>query len=90
MATEKQTASKPSIEKDRVSASGSEEIEKVDFGGESQLPPPPTLTKDEESKLWRKVDWHLMPILSLMYLLSFLDRGTCMLIRTRLESRQTV
>ncbi|KAJ7693398.1 MFS general substrate transporter [Mycena rosella] len=47
-----------------------------DFGGESSLPPPPSLTAEEERKLWRKIDLRLMPILSLMYLLSFLDRGT--------------
>ncbi|KAF8153406.1 MFS general substrate transporter [Crassisporium funariophilum] len=47
----------------------------VDFGGESTLPPPPTLTDEEERRLWRKIDLRLMPILSLMYLLSFLDRG---------------
>ncbi|KAJ7091876.1 hypothetical protein B0H15DRAFT_799639 [Mycena belliarum] len=46
-----------------------------DFGGESVLPPPPTLTAEEERKLWRKIDLRLMPILSLMYLLSFLDRS---------------
>lgn len=50
-------------------------VEGVDFGGESKLPPAPTLTEEEERKLWRKVDLKLMPILSLMYLLSFLDRG---------------
>ncbi|KJA21329.1 hypothetical protein HYPSUDRAFT_140840 [Hypholoma sublateritium FD-334 SS-4] len=54
-------------------------VEGVDFGGESKLPPPPTLTEEEERKLWRKVDLRLMPILSLMYLLSFLDRGNAKL-----------
>lgn len=52
---------------------GSEED--LDFGGDSTLPPPPTLSTEEERKLWRKIDLRLMPILSLMYLLSFLDRG---------------
>ena len=46
-----------------------------DFGGDSRLPPPPTLSPEEEKKLWRKIDFRLMPILSLMYLFSFLDRG---------------
>ncbi|KAF8184699.1 MFS general substrate transporter [Pholiota molesta] len=46
---------------------------------ESSLPPPPTLTEEQERKLWRKVDLRLMPILSLMYLLSFLDRGNAKL-----------
>jgi len=35
----------------------------------------PRLTPEQERKLWRKVDMRLVPILSLMYLLSFLDRG---------------
>ncbi|KAJ6489526.1 MFS general substrate transporter [Mycena vitilis] len=51
----------------------------LDFGGDSSLPPPPTLSTEEERKLWRKVDLRLMPILSLMYLLSFLDRGNARL-----------
>ena len=47
----------------------------VDFGGDSKLPPPPKLTPEQEKKLYRKVDLWLMPILTLMYLFSFLDRG---------------
>ncbi|KAG0692234.1 MFS general substrate transporter [Suillus ampliporus] len=35
----------------------------------------PMLTPEQERRLWRKIDLRLMPILSLMYLLSFLDRG---------------
>ncbi|KAJ6629535.1 MFS general substrate transporter [Mycena sp. CBHHK59/15] len=50
-----------------------------DFGGESSLPPPPTLTSEEERRLWRRIDLRLVPILSLMYLLSFLDRGNARL-----------
>lgn len=72
-----------SIEK-RPSSEGVEEIsnadlekksEVADFGGDSDLPPPPTLTPEQEKKLWRKIDLTLMPILTLMYLFSFLDRG---------------
>ncbi|KAF8328323.1 MFS general substrate transporter [Amanita rubescens] len=47
----------------------------VDFGGDLTLPPPPDLTPEQERKLWRKIDRRLIPILSLMYLMSFLDRG---------------
>ncbi|KAH7883131.1 MFS general substrate transporter [Phlebopus sp. FC_14] len=36
---------------------------------------PPSLTPEQEKRLWRKVDFRLMPVLSLMYLLSFMDRG---------------
>ncbi len=52
-----------------------EEVEVVDFGGDSTLPPPPQLTAEEERRLWRKVDLRILPILTLMYLCSFLDRG---------------
>jgi hypothetical protein len=48
---------------------------KVDFGGESTLPPPPELTVEEEKRLWRKIDLKLMPILTVVYLMSFIDRG---------------
>lgn len=48
----------------------------VDYGGDSSLPPPPQLTLKQEKKLYRKIDLWLMPILTLMYLFSFLDRGT--------------
>jgi hypothetical protein len=56
--------------------------EDIDFLGDSSLPPPPTLTVAEEKRLWRKVDMRLMPILALMYLLSFMDRGELYLLRS--------
>ncbi|KAI6100929.1 major facilitator superfamily domain-containing protein [Pisolithus croceorrhizus] len=37
------------------------------------------LTPKEESQLWLKVDLRLMPIIALMYLLCFLDRGNAKL-----------
>lgn len=40
-----------------------------------QLPPPPVLTAEEEKRLWRKVDMRLIPISTLLYLVSYLDRG---------------
>ena len=69
-----------SVEKNSLSVSeNGADIESdkhaVDFGGESKLPPPPKLTPEQEKKLYRKIDFRLMPILSLMYLCSFLDRG---------------
>lgn len=39
------------------------------------LPPPPDLSPEQERALWRKIDMRLMPMLSIMYLMSFLDRG---------------
>ena len=35
----------------------------------------PDLTQQEERRLWRKVDMRLMPIMTVMYLCSFVDRG---------------
>jgi hypothetical protein len=40
------------------------------------LPPAPDLSPEDEARLWRKIDKRLMPMLALMYLMSFLDRGT--------------
>ena len=37
---------------------------------------PPTLTPEEEARAWRKVDIRLIPIVALLYLFSFMDRGT--------------
>ncbi|KAF8843025.1 MFS general substrate transporter [Paxillus ammoniavirescens] len=31
----------------------------------------------ERARLLRKLDWHLLPLVSLLYLLSFLDRSNC-------------
>ncbi|KZT63416.1 MFS general substrate transporter [Daedalea quercina L-15889] len=36
---------------------------------------PPKLTTEQERRLWRKVDMRIVPILTIMYLCSFLDRG---------------
>ena len=47
----------------------------IDFLGASTLPPPPVLSSEEEKRLYRKIDRRLMPIVSLMYLGGFLDRG---------------
>lgn len=72
------------IEKGVVGSEG------VDFGGDTSLPPPPTLTEEEEKRLWRKVDLRLMPILALMYLLSFMDRGDLYFGRFGLRSLTSV
>jgi hypothetical protein len=59
----------------QIEKAPSAESDDFDFGGEGSLPPPPTLSAEEERKLWRKVDMRLMPILAIMYLFSFIDRG---------------
>ena len=66
-----------SLEKEKDSEKPPSDItsDVVNFGGEDGLPPPPQLTQAEEKKLWRKVDLKLLPVLALMYLLSFIDRG---------------
>ncbi|KAF5328380.1 hypothetical protein D9619_013264 [Psilocybe cf. subviscida] len=61
------------VDEKRPTSTTEEEV--IDFGGELSLPPPPILTPEQEKKLWRKVDLRLMPILSLMYLFSYMDRG---------------
>ncbi len=42
--------------------------------GDPTLPEVPQLTLEEEAKLWSKLDLRLLPILSLMYLMSYMDR----------------
>ncbi|KAI0816842.1 MFS general substrate transporter [Trametes gibbosa] len=44
----------------------------TDDGG---LPPPPMLSAEEEKRLWRKIDMRLVPVATLLYLVSYLDRG---------------
>ncbi|KAK0433430.1 MFS general substrate transporter [Armillaria borealis] len=84
MSSEKESSSSPaktSLEKDRercelVENSKDGAVQAIDnFSGEATLPPPPAFAEEQEKKLWRKIDLRLMPILSLMYLFSFLDRG---------------
>ena len=41
----------------------------------SQDLPKVILTSEQERKLWQKIDVRLLPVISLMYLLSFMDRG---------------
>ena len=64
----------------------SDRVSVLDFGGDTSLPPPPNLSPEEEKRLFRKIDLRLMPILSLMYLLSFLDRGALVLVLNGTEA----
>ncbi|BGP35902.1 hypothetical protein JCM10296v2_007754 [Rhodotorula toruloides] len=55
-----------------------EHLERVSSSGEGDghvKLPSRMFTPAEEKKLYRKVDLRIMPILSLLYLLSFMDRG---------------
>lgn len=47
----------------------------LSYSGEEGLPAPPVLTQEEEKRLWRKIDWHILPIITVMYLCSFVDRS---------------
>lgn len=47
----------------------------VDRNADCEHLPPPQLNPELEKKLYRKIDLWLMPILSMMYLCAFLDRG---------------
>ena len=47
----------------------------LSYSGEEGLPAPPVLTPEEEERLWRKIDWHILPIITVMYLCSFVDRS---------------
>lgn len=75
---DRKSSTEESIEKQRseqVEEAVLDEKSTLDFGGDTTLPPPPDLTPEQQKKLWRKIDLMLMPILTLMYLFSFLDRG---------------
>ncbi|KAG5636839.1 hypothetical protein H0H81_006632 [Sphagnurus paluster] len=64
---------------DEKYATGSTPPVYSDMGDEAALPPPPALTEAEEKRLYRKIDARLLPILALLYLLSFIDRGNAKL-----------
>ena len=49
--------------------------EAVSYAQDSDPQAVPDLTQQEEQRLWRKVDMRLMPIMTVMYLCSFVDRG---------------
>ncbi|KAI0365415.1 MFS general substrate transporter [Pilatotrama ljubarskyi] len=45
------------------------------FNLKSLPPPPMTLSAKEEARIWRKIDMRLLPVITVMYLMSFVDRG---------------
>ena len=56
-------------------------IDKTTYGGEELLPPPPVLTPEHERRLWRRIDWRFVPIMTMLCSASFLDRsnvGECL------------
>ncbi|KAF8840159.1 MFS general substrate transporter [Paxillus ammoniavirescens] len=57
------------------------------YGSEERMEhsPAPAITGAQETKLWRRIDLRLMPMISLLYLFSFMDRGE-ILVRADLNS----
>jgi hypothetical protein len=47
----------------------------TDVDSDSKPQAVPQLSPEKQKAIWRKVDYRLMPILSLVYLSAFLDRG---------------
>lgn len=45
------------------------------YGSEHETVPPSILSPAEQRALWRKIDLRFMPIVTMMYLCSFLDRS---------------
>ncbi|KIJ13998.1 hypothetical protein PAXINDRAFT_13121 [Paxillus involutus ATCC 200175] len=66
--------------------------EKVIIGSsdeQAESPVVPTLTAEQETKLWRKIDVKLIPIVATMYFLSFMDRGVYLSLPTFSRSFHT-
>ena len=58
------------------------DVEQVEHGSVEEsvvngqkVPPPPKLTLEQQRRAYRKADLWIMPMVTLMYLASFLDRG---------------
>ena len=52
------------------------DVEETQLGSSAHLYRPEIDTsKVDEKKLMRKIDWHVVPWLGVLYLLNFLDRG---------------
>jgi hypothetical protein len=64
-----------SSEEEKLEHSNIEELDKV----KSEVQPPPhrvsRFTKEEEEAVIKKLDWHLMPLIFVLYSLSVLDRS---------------
>ena len=63
------------IEAEQARVGKEKQDDAFDFAGDSTLPAPPELTAEEERRLYRKIDMRILPILTLMYLCSHMDRG---------------
>ncbi|KAI0356825.1 MFS general substrate transporter [Trametes cingulata] len=50
-------------------------LSRIDLAEPEATLGPPVLTFNQEKRLWRKIDRRLIPTMTLLYLVSFLDRG---------------
>ncbi len=61
-----------------------DKVERVEFGSSSEdikiaeagivVDGPPEILPEQEKKILRKLDWHLLPVTTMLFLLSFIDR----------------
>jgi hypothetical protein len=56
----------------------SSDDEKAEVSGTGERVLALELPKEEERRILRKVDWRLVPVLSLLYLIAFVDRSNSM------------
>ncbi|GAA6019739.1 hypothetical protein JCM10207_009248 [Rhodosporidiobolus poonsookiae] len=66
---------KPWAEHVETASRASEQVGEEDALARRVKRPARELTQKEEDAMYRKVDWHLMPTVAILYLLSFMDRG---------------
>ena len=60
---------------DKGLPSTTEHVEALKAGGRGDVQPPTTFTLDEERRIIRLLDWHIMPWIFVLYSLSVLDRS---------------
>jgi hypothetical protein len=60
---------------ERARGSEKEEMERIDALATAPETTPAKFAHLDEKKILRKMDLHLIPILAVLYLLAFLDRG---------------
>ncbi|KAF7799178.1 hypothetical protein EIP86_010409, partial [Pleurotus ostreatoroseus] len=77
------TESKGSIHiEEEIPPTRAEYIEKKTYTSQ-HTGPPVLLSTEEEKRIYRKIDLRLIPVMTLLQLLSFMDRGAVQFMRTR-------
>ncbi|KAF7794669.1 hypothetical protein EIP86_005807 [Pleurotus ostreatoroseus] len=76
------TDSKGSIQIEEISPTRAGSIEKGTYTSRPQGPPV-LLSTEEEKRVYREIDLRLIPIMTLLQLLSFMDRGAIQFMRIR-------